>query len=63
MCIYVAEKLSDIPEKSVEPVALWIGEAPRILQEFLSRHQWDHDTMSDRLSNYAVIVHVRRLTA
>ena len=36
--VYVAGQLSDIPEKSVEPIALNAGVPPRTLQEFLSQH-------------------------
>src|SRR5580693_8979448 len=46
---YVSGQLSDIPEKSVEPIAINAGVAPRTLQEFLSRHQWDHDRLRDQL--------------
>jgi len=46
---YVAGQLSDLSEKSVEPIALRAGVAPRTLQEFLSQHCWDHDKARDRL--------------
>jgi SRSO17 transposase len=46
---YVKGQLSDLPDKSVEPMAIKAGVAPRTLQEFLSQHQWDHDRMRDRL--------------
>jgi SRSO17 transposase len=35
--------LSDMPRKSVEPIALESGTAVRTLQEFLATTQWDHD--------------------
>src|SRR5262245_37766720 len=47
--VYVSGQLSDIPEKSVAPIALNAGVPPRTLQEFLSQHRWDHDTARDRL--------------
>src|SRR4051794_6138539 len=47
--VYIAGQLSNLPEKSVEPIALEAGVAPRTLQEFLSQHRWDHDRMRDRL--------------
>src|SRR5580693_1177949 len=47
--VYVAGQLSDIPEKSVEPIAINAGVPVRTLQEFLSQHQWDHDRACDRL--------------
>lgn len=47
--VYISGQLSDLPEKSVEPIALNAGVAPRTLQEFLSQHAWDHDKARDRL--------------
>ena len=46
---YVHGQLSNLPEKSVEPIAVKAGVAPRTLQEFLSQHQWDEDGMRDRV--------------
>jgi SRSO17 transposase len=46
---YVSGQLSDLPQKSVEPIAIKAGVAPRTLQEFLSQHKWDEDRMCDRL--------------
>lgn len=48
---YISGQLSDIPEKSVEPIALNAGVAPRTLQEFLSQHRWDHDHLLDELQH------------
>ena len=39
---YVRGQLSDLPRKSVEPMADHAGIPPRTLQEFLSGHRWDH---------------------
>jgi SRSO17 transposase len=47
--VYVSGQLSDIPEESVEPIALNAGVPVRTLQEFLSQHAWDHDKARDRL--------------
>ena len=47
--VYVRGQLSDLPEKSVEPIALDAGVAPRTLQEFLSQHLWQEDRLRDRL--------------
>ena len=47
--VYVSGQLSDIPEKSVEPIAINAGVPPRTLQEFLSQHHWDHDALRDDL--------------
>lgn len=41
--------LSDLPRKSVEPIALEAGTAVRTLQEFLTTAQWDHEQARDRL--------------
>src|SRR5262245_29363424 len=46
---YVEGQLSDIPRKSVEPIALKAGVPVRTLQEFLSQHDWDQDRMVNRL--------------
>jgi SRSO17 transposase len=46
---YVSGQISDLPRKSVEPVALAAGVAPRSLQEFLGLHRWDHDAVRQRL--------------
>jgi SRSO17 transposase len=48
---YISGQLSDIPEKSVEPIAINAGVAPRTLQEFLSQHHWDHDQLRDQLQH------------
>jgi SRSO17 transposase len=47
--VYVRGQLSDLPEKSIEPVVLNAGVPPRTLQEFLSQHRWDEDRVLDRL--------------
>src|SRR5947209_16227641 len=47
--VYVSGQLSDIPEKSVEPIAIHAGVPPRTLQEFLSQHHWDQDRLRDDL--------------
>src|SRR3954464_10105129 len=49
--VYVSGQLSDIPEKSVEPIALNAGVPVRTLQEFLSQHHWDHDQARDTLQH------------
>jgi SRSO17 transposase len=40
---YLLGLLSDVPRKSVEPIALTAGTPVRTLQAFLSKFQWDHD--------------------
>src|SRR3954466_5589575 len=47
--VYVSGQLSDLPEKSVEPIAINAGVPPRTLQEFLSQHHWDQDLLRDDL--------------
>ena len=49
MSVSVSGQLSDIPEKSVEPIAINAGVPPRTLPEFLSQHHGDHDLVRDRL--------------
>lgn len=46
---YVEGQLSDLPRKSVEPIALKTGVPVRTLQEFLSQHDWDQNRMVDRV--------------
>ena len=45
---YVKGQLSDLERKSVAPMALYEGVAPRSLQEFLDIHRWDHDRVRAR---------------
>jgi SRSO17 transposase len=47
--VYIKGQLSDLPDKSVEPIAVKAGIAPRTLQEFLSQLQWDDGRMRDRV--------------
>jgi SRSO17 transposase len=46
---YCRGLLSDLPRKSIEPIALGCGTAVRTLQEFLRDHVWDHFRMRDLL--------------
>src|SRR5262245_50559186 len=46
---YCRGLLSDLPRKSVEPIALEAGTAVRTLQEFLATARWNHDRARDRL--------------
>lgn len=45
---YVRGQLSDLPRKSVEPIALAAGTPPRTLQRFLESIRWDEHRMRDR---------------
>jgi SRSO17 transposase len=46
---YCRGLLSDLPRKSVEPIALQAGTAVRTLQEFLKDHVWDRRALRDCL--------------
>jgi SRSO17 transposase len=46
---YCRGLLSDLPRKSVEPIALEAGTAVRTLQEFLVTARWDHERARDTL--------------
>jgi SRSO17 transposase len=46
---YVRGLLSDLPRKSVEPIALAAGTPVRTLQEFLRDHAWDAPAARDAL--------------
>ncbi|MFQ5818223.1 MAG: IS701 family transposase [Terriglobia bacterium] len=45
---YIGGQLSDLPRKSVEPIALAAGVPPRTLQRFLASVHWDDRRMVDR---------------
>jgi SRSO17 transposase len=49
LAVYVHGQLSDLAQKSVEPMALKAGVPPRTLQEFLARYRWDEDGLRQRL--------------
>jgi SRSO17 transposase len=49
LAVYVSGQLSDLAQKSVEPLALAAGIPPRTLQEFLARYRWDEDAVRRRL--------------
>jgi SRSO17 transposase len=46
---YVRGQLGPQARKSIEPIALEAGVAPRTLQELLSLHQWDQQRMQTQL--------------
>ena len=46
---YCRGLLSDLPRKSVEPIALACGTAVRTMQEFLVTSDWEHETARERL--------------
>jgi SRSO17 transposase len=53
---YCRGLLSDLPRKSVEPIALEAGTAVRTLQEFLVTARWDHDQARDTLQRHLAAV-------
>ncbi|MBM2837339.1 MAG: hypothetical protein HW409_1528 [candidate division NC10 bacterium] len=55
--LYVEGQLSNLPRKSIEPMADAFGEPPRNLQEFLSLFQWDEPAVRDRLQQYVARRH------
>jgi len=57
---YVEGQLSDLGEKSCEPIALAAGIPPRNLQEFLSHYKWDEDRTRNRLQQIVVRDHSGR---
>ena len=46
---YCRGLLTDLPRKTVEPIALEAGTAVRTLQEFLVTARWNHDQARDTL--------------
>jgi SRSO17 transposase len=55
---YCRGLMSDLPRKSVEPIALAAGTAVRTLQEFLTQHAWDHARLRDQLQRRVVEQHM-----
>ena len=49
--------IGDLPRKSIEPIALAAGEAPRTLQEFLGMHRWDHEAVRRRVQRLVMRDH------
>lgn len=57
---YVRGLLSDLPRKSVEPIALQADVPPRTLQQFLSLLDWDHDRLRDQAQRLVARDHASR---
>jgi SRSO17 transposase len=57
---YVRGQLSDLPRKSVQPIADLAGTPRRTLQEFLSWSEWDHAAMRDRVQRLVARDHADR---
>lgn len=58
--LYVEGQLSNLPRKSIEPIADAIGEPPRNLQQFLSLFRWDQAALRDRLQQYVAWRHTHQ---
>ena len=56
--VYVRGQLSELPRKSVEPIALAAGTAVRTLQEFLAQLSWEEDRMRSRVADIVAQVSV-----
>jgi len=50
--------MSDLPRKSVEPIALAAGCAVRTLQQFLAEYVWHHEKMRDEIQRRIVRDHL-----
>ena len=55
--VYVRGQLSELPRKSVEPMALAAGASVRTLQEFLTHLSWDEDRMRSRVASIVAAEH------
>jgi SRSO17 transposase len=55
--VYVRGQLSELPRKSVEPIALAAGTSVRTLQEFLTHLSWDEDRMRSRVASIVAEEH------
>jgi SRSO17 transposase len=57
LAAYVQGQLSNLPRKSVEPIAVAADIPPKTLQQFLSLAKWDHLLMRDRLQKIVASGH------
>jgi SRSO17 transposase len=55
--LYVEGQLSNLPRKSIEPMADAFGEPPRNLQEFLGLFRWDEQGVRDQSQQYVARRH------
>jgi SRSO17 transposase len=56
---YVKGQISNLPRKSVEPIAKAAEVPPRTLQEFLSFSKWDEDRLRDTVQRIVARDHVQ----
>jgi SRSO17 transposase len=57
LSVYVRGQLSDLREKSIEPMALKAGVPPRTLQEFVASYRWNEDGLRQRLQTIIASEH------
>jgi SRSO17 transposase len=57
LSVYVEGQLSNLSEKSCEPIALAAGVPPRNLQEFLAHYEWDAGRARQRLQQIVQAEH------
>jgi len=55
--VYVRGQLSELPRKSVEPIALTAGKPVRTLQEFLTHLTWNEDRMRQHVASIVAEEH------
>ncbi len=55
--LYIEGQLSDLPRKSIEPIADAFGEPPRNLQEFLGLFRWDEPGVRNQAQQYVARRH------
>ena len=60
--VYVRGQLSELPRKSVEPIALADGTPVRTLQEFLTHLKWKEDLMRSRLASIVAEEHADEMS-
>ena len=58
---YVEGQVSALLRKSVEPIALAAGVAPRTLQEFLEIYRWDHERVRQRIQEVVAADQIQRI--
>lgn len=57
LATYVRGQLSQLPRKSIEPIALAADMKPRTLQEFLASDEWDEDRLAAHTQRLVVRDH------
>ena len=57
---YVCGQLSDLPRKSIEPIADQAGIDPRALQKFVAQHKWKHQSLVERTCQITARDHSHR---